>query len=912
MMKHYIFARFLSLLLMLGGLLPASAQWLTQNQVLKPGWNAVYLFVDASSQTLDTMVGYNGTCPIDQVWQWKTLPGTAQYLSTPASPLMGGSQWLTYYRPGTGISTLSALSPNAAYLVHSAATTNYTWAVQGVPQPPNYLWDNTGVNLIGYATPAVSPPTFQNFLAPVPAFASMVQLYQYTGGNFGPMNPAPVFSLYTTPVTRGQAFWVNATNINSAYYGPFTLALPNSSGLNFGSAIGQFTVQLLNVTTNPQTITATLLPSETPPFGQTAIVDVPPLLVEGSLNATNLTYAYTTLPANGTFSWTLAPAGKPGSQVAVTLGVNRFALTAPTGSLYAGILRLTDSHGLAQVDVPVTATTANNAGLWVGSASVSQVGQYLKTYATNADGSFQFTVATNTSYATNAAVLMATNLTVYSNMVTTTAVEQYTVTNKLVDNYTTNTLTVTTNTFVAGTNVIYDIYQSTNTVITTVVSGFDFVNARWLTTNTTNTVGAPAVTNIVLVAVTNAVAGPLTNRAPVPFTNSVSSLTWVTNVVTTNGPFLDPVTITSVSGPVPNPLPSTVTTNLSFTLVATNVVMTSGGSLTNVYLARIYALTNVLVSAQATTNFYPTSTPFYVTSNGTSWQVFYLVTNYVAVTNISSMAYTTNLFFINRNVVVSNGYVSVVSSVTTQLSSFRAPGSSVVVGSVSTNLNYAMSILPTNVVTPIYTVGTNASYAIASLNTNLGGVPTAYPLRLILFNDGTHCSLLGRVYFGLRQQTNLVVATTESVLDTATLNTARRISSTIMPYTVDNAPVPVTGTLAQGGVLTATINEAYDNQASNPYLHTFHPDHNNLNYGTTPPTELPVGSESYNISQAVSLLVQPNSADFLTLTLGNSRLTGQYTEVITLTGLGGATRTFNTAGTFTLSRISTISTLTTH
>ena len=44
---------------------------------------------------------------------------------------------------------------------------------------------------------------------------------------------------------------------------------------------------------------------------------------------------------------------------------------------------------------------------------------------------------------------------------------------------------------------------------------------------------------------------------------------------------------------------------------------------------------------------------------------------------------------------------------------------------------------------------------------------------------------------------------------------------------------------------------------------------------------------------------------------GNSQLTGQYTEVITLTGLNGAMRTFNTAGTFSLNRISTVSTLTT-
>lgn len=895
---------------LMAGALNLQAQWLTQNHVLKPGWNAVYLFVDASGQTLDTLVGYNGGCPIDQVWQWKTLPGTAQYLSTPASPLMGGSQWLTYYRPGTGISTLAALSPNAAYLVHSSAATNYIWSVQGVPAPPNYLWDNTGLNLIGFSTPDVNPPTFQNLLAPAPAFASAAQVYQYLGGNFGPLNPAPVFSTYTTPVTRGQAFWVSAANINNAYYGPFTLTLPNSSGLNFSSAIGQFTMQLLNVTSNALTITATLVPSETPPAGQAAIVDAPPLLVEGALNAANLTYSYTALAAGGTFTWTLAPAGQPGSQVSVTLGVNRFALTAPAGSLYAGILRFTDSLGLAQVNVPVSATAANNAGLWVGSASVSQVGQYLKTYATNADGSYRFAVATNTAYATNAAVLLATNLTVYSNLVTTTTVDRYTVTNQVVNTYTTNALTVTTNAFVVGTNVAYAIYQYTNTVITTTPVGYDWMSAQWQTAKTTNTLAATSVTNTSLSVVSVAMAPSLTNNTPVRFTNSVTSLTWTTNVLTTNGLFLDPVTTTWGYGPVSNTLPSVVSTNLVCVVTDTSF-MGGTGSTTN-WVTFTYSATNLLSTAQATTNFYRAGKPFYVVTNGASWLVFYLVTNYLTATNVSVVAYDTNVFSITNSFLVINGQSLLTGSVTNPLSDVRVLGPSTAVGSViGTNLGYAFNTVPSTVVTPVYTVVTNASYAVTGLNTNLGAVPTPYPLRLIVFNDGVNCSLLSRVYVGLRQQTNLVVATTESVLDTATLNVARRISSTIMPYTADNAPVPLSGTLAQGGVLTATITEAYDNQASNPYLHTYHPDHNNLNYATTPPTELPVGSQSYDISQTLSLLVVPNNEDFLSLTTGNTRLSGQYTEVITLTGLGGATRTFNTAGTFSLTRISSISTLTT-
>ena len=95
------------------GVVSGQAQWLTQTNVLKPGWTAVYLNVDASSQTLDSLVGFNPACPIDQIWFWKTLPSTAQYISTPASPLAGSSEWLAYYRPGAGsVSTFFSLAPN--------------------------------------------------------------------------------------------------------------------------------------------------------------------------------------------------------------------------------------------------------------------------------------------------------------------------------------------------------------------------------------------------------------------------------------------------------------------------------------------------------------------------------------------------------------------------------------------------------------------------------------------------------------------------------------------------------------------------------------------------------------------------------------------------------------------------------
>lgn len=590
-----------------GGVFSASAQWLTQPLVIKPGWTAVYLNVDASSQNLDQLVGYDPTDPIDQIWLWRVPASTAQYISDPAAQLSDGSHWITWMRnsPATP-TTLGALVPNSAYLIHSTASTNFTWRVQGQPVPPSYAWDLTGLNFIGFSTPSVNPPNFQNYLAPDPAIAGIVQLYQYIGGNLNANNPQPVFSQYLTKVTRGQAFWVSATNVNNSYFGPFKVSLLNPAGINFGAGSGQTTFHLQNVTANPLTVTMRLLASEAPPYGQTNIVGAPPLLVEGAQNPANLSYAYTALATNNSasgtnsYSWTLAPAGQPGSDVAVVLGVNRFALTGPGGLLYAGTLQFTDSLGFSEIDVPVSAQSQTTAGLWVGSASITQVGSYLKSYATNEDGS-------------------------------------------------------------------------------------------------------------------------------------------------------------------------------------------------------------LLVSS-------------------------------------------------------------------------------------------------------------NGAFVITGVNTNLGAVVTPYPLRLIIFNDGTNASLLQRVYYGIRGGTNLVVATTESVLDQAQLGVARRITSTQMPWMATNTPWAFNGPLTLGGTITTTVTDAFDDQAANPFLHTFHPDHNNLTpiiSPTVPPHELLAGSESYNIQRTITLSFVTGGNDFVSLTSSASSLAGSYQEAISLIGLGGFPRNFNTAGSFTLTRISPIATLTT-
>ncbi|MEI6077387.1 MAG: hypothetical protein WCS94_17530 [Verrucomicrobiota bacterium] len=893
-------------LVLLSGSLTSHAQWLTQTNVLPPGWSAVYLYVDASSQTLDSLVGLNPACPIDQIWLWKTLPGTAQYISSPAMPLLGNSQWLNYYRPGSGLtSTLGALIPNTAYLVHNSQSTNYTWTLQGQPVPPSYVWDNTGLNFIGFNTPFASPPTWQNFLAPAPALAAGVQLYQYTGGPFNAQNPAPVYSQYTTRVTRGQAFWLSDTNINNTYFGPFTLTLPNPLGLTFGSSVGQLTIHVFNQTSNSLIVRLKLLPSETPVYsGQTSIVGPPPLLVKGALNSSNLTYAYSALPVGSNTLVTLAPSGQPGSDVAVVLGVNRFALTNSPGSLYAGILQFSDSLGLSEVDVPVSATAASNAGLWVGNASVSQVGSYLKTYATNGDGSYVQQAVTNQVYTTNFTAFNITNLFITNSFITNIVVANYLVTNWLVNTYTTNWLVITTNSFVPVTNLVVNSFAVTNTTITTTVTNYYLTNngVVWLTANTTNISGSlTATTNYV--PGTNAIAAT-TNRASVSVASQWVNYLTITNYLTTNGVFLAPVTSYTVASVVQTN--SLLATNLAFNLLVTNPFTLS---VTNGTLAAAnYATTNLAFLNGLGTNYLATNNAPVIYTNGLTEIVISPQFNQFIISNTLQTTWYTNFNVISNNYTLVTGGTNLTFSTTNLVSSLSGS----VVNSTGTNYTVTSLVLFTNYSYYVATnqiIGSYSNYVVTALNTNLGAVPAAFPLRLIVFNDGTNACLLQRVYCGLNTATNLVIATTESDLDPAQLGTARRISAAHLPWTAANNPIPFSGTLAQGGTLTATLIEDYGDQPANPFLHTFHPDHNNLDLSQSPPRELPVGSQSYTISRQFTLTVLPNSLNFLSLINGNTALAGTYQEVITLTGLGGAARTFNTAGTFSLTRVSPIATL---
>jgi hypothetical protein len=381
---------------------PACAQWLSQSFTLKPGWNAIFTHVDVSHQSLDSLVpDANG--PVAEVWLWKPTFSTVQFVDTPYTNAVPNSQWAVWTSARGDTDTLTTLVGNGAYLVNNRTGSDFVWTVKGKAVPPSYQWTTTGLNFLGFPTPSNSPPSFATYLTPAPGLdlsktlQNQARVFRYPGGNLGSTNPVEVvsFNASTTPVTRGQAFWVRgSTNYYNHYYGPVEVVLQNTAGIQYRDTLGTYSLRLKNLTTTSRTVAFNLVASENPPAGQPAIVATPQLLVRGDLSTTTLTYNHTVLAGQ---QFTLAPVGQAGSELEVVLGLNRSLMTAPSGSLYAGILRITDTAGLQQTDVPVSATVPNASGLWVGSASINQVGQYLKTYSkvdtTQADQTAQINAA---------------------------------------------------------------------------------------------------------------------------------------------------------------------------------------------------------------------------------------------------------------------------------------------------------------------------------------------------------------------------------------------------------------------------------------------------------------------------------------------------------------------------------------
>ena len=734
----------------------------------------------------------------------------------------------------------AAADRQPAYLVNNTNTSAFVWSILGRPVPPRYHWTTSGLNFIGFPTPATGAPNFDTYLLPVPEFHDTAKIYRYPGGELGATNPVRVIaSLFrSTLVKRGEAFWIRSgTNgaLFNRYFGPVAVELQNGSGVQFADNLGTYRVRLKNLTAAPRTVALNLLASENPPAGQPPIVAAPPLLVRGALNTTNLTYPHTALTSPHSF--TLAAQGQPGSELDMVLGLNRSAMTAAQGSLYAGVLRFTDGGGLEQIDLPVTALVGGTAGLWVGAASVSQVRSYLKSYAT----------------ATNAADLQARTIMLNDTFNPPGAIW-------------TPHATLTNWSSVAS--------SADGSGLVAAVNPGGIYTSRDYGTNWT--LRPTAGTSRAWFGVASSADGSklvAVERGGSVYTSTDYGTNWT-------------------------PRPAAGTTRAWFGVASS----ADGTKLVAVENAgRLYTSTN----------------------SGGNWTAQANAGTLRRWSGVASSADGSKLVALITASATDNGaiYTSTDSGVTwtPRMTDASRRWSAVASSDDGNNLVAVAERIYTSARTlGTYTrdtnsnliLGTNsASYVVTSINNSLGAVARPMPLRLILHTDTTNTHLLQRVYYGLNPGTNYVNATREHLLDPRQLASARRVSAVHLPVTPTNTIWTFSGPLQAGTSLTATVRQEHSDQASNPFLHTYHPDHDNLDARFLQP--LAAGFESYTITRVITLTITPPGNDFVSLTSSGQVFTGVYAETVTLAGKGAESRTFATQGTFSLNRINRIGTLTT-
>ena len=348
----------------------ARAQWQSTTYTLKGGWNAIYLHGDATYAPPATL--FASETEVTEVWRWNPNPTQVGFTTTPLIPSPGTPEWSVWKRDGS-VASLSQMLGQTAYLVKCTGTSATSHAVTLVQriQPPAASWVRSGANLLGFPSRLTSGnyPTFGAYFATFPAaIASNVKIYTYVGGELGPGNPLQVFSPSTEKLDRNQAYWFSSELVSN-FYAPVQLGLSDLSGLDYGRTGATMTVSLFNRSSVASTVTIAPVDSAAAPTDQEAVTAAVPVTLR-VFTASSATWTET--PISAAFTQVVGP----NETVELSFGIDRgdARMTgAATNAFFASLLRFTDSAGLYDISLPVTARKASMAGLWVGDALVNGV-----------------------------------------------------------------------------------------------------------------------------------------------------------------------------------------------------------------------------------------------------------------------------------------------------------------------------------------------------------------------------------------------------------------------------------------------------------------------------------------------------------------------------------------------------------
>jgi hypothetical protein len=179
--------------------------------------------------------------------------------------------------------------------------------------------------------------------------------------------------------------------------------------------------------------------------------------------------------------------------------------------------------------------------------------------------------------------------------------------------------------------------------------------------------------------------------------------------------------------------------------------------------------------------------------------------------------------------------------------------------------------------------------------------PSAFPIRLILHrSDAGVVTLLQQVYLGAAGDIPLAGGD-EASLTAASTGKIARFSSASFPPGEWAANPPID--LGLSGEVNFAVPLRFDD-LNNPFVHAYHPDHDNLDARFE--RKLTAGVESPEILRSITLNFQDSLPGITDNGFGSTTLGGTYDE--TITGLRASS--IHVSGAFVLRRVAPVDDLT--
>jgi hypothetical protein len=358
---------------------PSRAQWVSQTFSLKPGWNAVCLWINPATASLDETFG---SLPVRSVWQWDRRFTTQQFDTDPGQLFPENPHWQYWHPSSSGLAFLSSIKSlvgGECYLidVYSNAAP-FTVVLKGRPILPKPKWLPYEMNLAGFPSgPAPGPYFLDYFRGATQIDVSTTydpSIFVVKSSSAG----LPVTAPARTRMERGAAYWIRLRDV-AGYVAPFTVENLGDGLMDFGTEVIEHDFTLANASTSAVQVVLSPVLSEAPPLGQPALAGAVPLSWYNVVSLTNRAWVSFTAP----FTVTIPALGK----ASVRLGVRRGDMAAASsGALFQSLVNVQDTAGRVLYQLPVRATPNPSGelgstlpshsafeGLWAGEARISMV-----------------------------------------------------------------------------------------------------------------------------------------------------------------------------------------------------------------------------------------------------------------------------------------------------------------------------------------------------------------------------------------------------------------------------------------------------------------------------------------------------------------------------------------------------------